>query len=143
MRLIKFASKLDIDSCERILSSGMISSGDLGINWLKSDNGRMFCYYEDGKRTSRGSYQMVKSYFYGRVKSKNQGLVVSGVIFSAPLLTAVLIALMAFSFCFDFTGEIIPLLLYVTLLLWVQISERKNRNSIAEYLIRVFESADK
>ncbi len=142
MRLIKFASKLDMDFCEKFLGSRMISSGDLGIKWLMSDNGRMFFYYEDGKRTSRGSHQMVKSYFYGRVKSKNQGTVVSGVVFSAPLLTAVLIALMAFSFCIDFTGELIPLLLYIALLLWVQISERKNRNSIAEYLMRVFESAD-
>lgn len=140
MKLIRFESKLDMDSCERFLSSRVIAPKELGINWLTAKDHKMFLYYEDGTTQSRSNeYQWGKSYFYGRIKSKKGKTIIRGSIFSVPFST---IFSVIWVVLLIYQREFVSATVITSYQLFWHIHERKNRNRIAEYLLRVFESAD-
>ena len=141
MRLVNFESELDMDACERFLSSRLIAAKEPGVNWLTAKDGKMFLYYEDDIRTRHGDRGLVKTYFYGRVKRKKDKTIIQGLIFSAPFLSVYLIA--ASVLCCAFMMDLASVLISIAVVLIKHILERKNRKSINDYLMRVFESVNK
>lgn len=141
MRLVNFESELDMDACESFLSSRLIAAKEPGVNWLTAKDGKMFLYYEDDLRTRHGDRGLVKTYFYGRVKRKKDKTIIQGLIFSAPFLSVYLIAVSVLYYAF--MRDFVSILIATSFVLIKHIFERKNRKSINDYLMRVFESISK
>ena len=62
------------------------------------DGERVSGYFEDGKRTRFGGLRHDKAWFWGRLRSGRDGVVLSGVIASAPPVWVILTAVLVTSF---------------------------------------------
>ena len=140
MKLINYKSKLDYGECEHFLKTIVVSNDNIGVNWIYSKNKYILLYYEDGTITRTGGFKLLKTFFYGKIKYKNNQVYLTGMIFIVSITTIGLVLSLLLSFCALINGAPteFPVLCYLFLLVWFHIGERKNRKSIETYLHRVF-----
>lgn len=142
MKLINLKIKLSSQECERFLNTRVVSKSNIGINWGCSANNKLILLYEDGTRTIRGDFQLLKSYFFGKIKNKKGKSYLSGVIISGPVISILSILSMLVFFYFLIHSSAIEMLVPIVSLsvftLWVFIDEKKNRDQIESYLRNIF-----
>lgn len=141
MKFINFKCKLDINECKDFLGSRILSVEELGINWISSKRNNILLYYEDGTVTTRGDFKLLKSYFWGRIRTKNNQNHLTGIILTAPfttVLSAVILLLAFLELANNISGAIFTIVFYIAIMLWFHLSERKNRKRIENYLHNIF-----
>lgn len=142
MKIINIKSKYSINDCKKILSSKIVTHGNIGVNWLSKENHKIILYYEDGVKTMRGGYRLAKSYFIGRIVYKKTAVYVNGIIVSAPIIC--LIALFSVCQCvekFMVSGENIMIVFAIILIftiVFILVRQTDNRNAINKYLYKIF-----
>lgn len=122
----KFAEKI---------TSSICSVGNYGINWIYNKNHKIILYYESGETDSRGLLQLLKSYFFGYYKIKNDVTTVTGIIISGPIILGFIILALIFEFVFLEINEFLySFIFYLPILIWIYFGEKKNRRSLLDYL---------
>lgn len=141
MIFVKRTSSQSINDFEKAVNSKIRTTGNYGINWIYNKNNKIVLYYESGEKTSRGTPQILKSYFFGFYKSNGDGIRLNGIIISGPVITGFIVLALILEFIFLGAAEILAsCLLYIPALLWFFFGERKNRLAVSEYLNSILEN---
>ncbi|MGN0502719.1 MAG: hypothetical protein ACI4HN_07315 [Ruminococcus sp.] len=134
MIFIKNINKVSSVFSEKITSQ-ICSSENYGINWIYNKNRKIVLYYESGETGSRGTLQLLKSYFIGYYNIKNNVTKMKGIIISGPVILACVILAFIFEIVFLDIKEILySCIFYMPILIWIYFGEKKNRESISDYL---------
>lgn len=120
-----------------VVKTKICSAGDYGINWVYNHNNKIVLYYESGEKTSRGTLQLLKSYFFGYYKTKDGFSEIVGVIISGPIVLSFIILSLLFEFFIDTDVFLCSFMFYIPILLWIYFGEKKNRIYISDYLKRL------
>lgn len=91
MTFVKRASSKSISDFEKAVSTKIRTAGNYGINWVYNKNNKIVLYYEIGEKTSRGTLQILKSYFIGCYKSNGNGIRLNGIIVIGPVIAGLIV----------------------------------------------------
>lgn len=134
MLIIKNINKVSLDF-PKIIKSQIRSIDNYGINWIYNKNNKIVLYYESGETGSRGTFQLLKSYFIDSYKIKNNITKIKGIIVSAPLIIACIFLALILEIVFlDFNEFLFSCIFYLPILLYIFFGEKKNRGLISNYL---------
>ena len=132
-----FRKKISQNTSEftRKIKSQICSVDNFGVNWVYNKNHKIILYYESGETDSRGVLQLLKSYFLGYYKIKNDITTITGIIISGPFVLIFIVLALIFECVFlDVKEFLCSCIFYLPILIWIYLGEKKNRESILDYL---------